>query len=152
MAVKEALVDTILPALYAGDTKVEVIWGWRGPFTRSDIVCVGDIDTPVTRPTLGRQPKRTEHEQMTVMIRFGSYRAGPVEESQRYVTGRVYDLLELFDAYLRTAPGETLGVSAQLYGRIVRHTLTETPGDEAAEKGRSAELDVEVLLDSRLYS
>lgn len=160
-AVKAALVGTILPALYAPLTRpVFVNYGFRvSAPTWDDVVAVGNVETAVNPPTLGRTPSRSQHERMTVSIRVACYRAGA--DQQQAASESAWELYDLLSEYLRVGPGETFGVGSRVEGRMVSHDLDEDPPPDSLPdtwsadpdiraRGRYATLDVALQVDARL--
>jgi hypothetical protein len=139
-AVKAALVAAA-QTLYDADNTVTVLYGKRapGPVTR-DVVAFLGLDTEVSHPTLGRTPKRSQHERMTITVLFACWRAGT---DQQAVTERCYELYDLLGEYPRTSPQETLGVGSRIELRTTGHVLDEDPPDEAPPNSWPDDPDVQ---------
>lgn len=133
--IKAAAVEAARGLFDPGQT--QVIYGTRGPYTKSEVLEVGDIDTRIDRPTMG--PPRSRQELHTITLIASVFRGGGSEAAQRAATERAYELIDVFAEHVRAAPNETLGVSVRAEAWISSMSLSEHTDDaEVQARGRVA--------------
>lgn len=147
IAIKSALV-AVLSTLYAPETPaVQVTYGMPGTWQGSDIVAVTDIDTEISRPTMGTARSREEESSVTVVVSV--FRSGTDADLQQNATERAYALADLLQQRFRTAPNETLGGACR-EAWVSNMSLQEADDPEIIAKGRSATVIATVMCRARI--
>lgn len=143
----KAALYALCQTLYAGQApEVTVTYGLPGTFLATDIVAVTDVDTRVSRPTMGGNRSREEDSTFVVVIsvfRFGD------QTQQQVATERAFELMNLLAQHFRSAPNETLGATSRDVW-VESYSLTESDDPEVIAKGRHSSVAVNVRALARI--
>lgn len=125
----------------AAPAVLQVIDGTRTPFTMADVVVVADMGPAEVR-WAGISPSRQRDEFHEIDLIWSCTRAAGTADAQSVVNVRAAALYAVFDAWLITAPNETLGISSstQTWSWLDQPEMVEALDPELLATGRNATL------------
>ncbi len=152
-AAKAAVIEAVTAALAAaGETAVQVTWGYPAAWTEAGTVMVGDVVTQRARPRMGARTVDETHE-VTLLVGASTQVGTPAAQEQ--CTRRVLYLLALLDAALRAHPTEAMTAAAVAAGVSLGQLGTQVelveanPDSDNLAKGRRATLITTVTVTAR---